>query len=77
MEGCLFRRNSDPTWSAARDDAHEQKEVPAGEAYKLSHAKGFATPAGERKPSHNKPKGGRRFVPCCPRGGGKNHLPFR
>ena len=23
------------------------------------------------------PKGGRRFVPCCPRGGGKNHLPFR
>ena len=30
LEGCLFRRNSDPTWSAARDDAHEQKEVPAG-----------------------------------------------
>ena len=23
MEGCLFRRNSDPTWSAARDDAAE------------------------------------------------------
>ena len=23
LEGCLAHRDSDPTWSAARDDAHE------------------------------------------------------
>ena len=33
LEGCLSHRDSDPTWSAARDDAYEQKERHAGEAY--------------------------------------------
>ena len=30
LEGCPMRKRGDPTWSAARDDAHEQKSAPAG-----------------------------------------------
>ena len=31
LEGCLSHRDSDPTWSKARDDAYAQKERPRGE----------------------------------------------
>ena len=34
LEGCLSHRDSDPTWSAARDDAYAQKERHGGEPYK-------------------------------------------
>ena len=35
MEGCLSHRDSDPTWSKARDDAYAQKERPGGEPHRL------------------------------------------
>ena len=35
LEGCLSHRDSDPTWSKARDDAHEYKECLGGEPYRL------------------------------------------
>ena len=35
LEGCLSHRDSDPTWSAARDDAYAQKERHGGEPYRL------------------------------------------
>ena len=35
MEGCLSHRDSDPTWSKARDDAYAQKERLRGEPYRL------------------------------------------
>ena len=35
MEGCLSHRDSDPTWSKARDDAHEYKECLGGKPYRL------------------------------------------
>ena len=47
MEGCLSHRDSDPTWSKARDDAYAQKERPGGEAYSLSPSGDFAPPLGD------------------------------
>ena len=44
LEGCLSHRDSDPTWSKARDDAYAQKERPAGEAYRSSPCGDSATP---------------------------------
>ena len=35
LEGCLSHRDSDPTWSKARDDAYAQKERLGGEPYRL------------------------------------------
>ena len=35
MEGYPKRKRGDPTWSAARDDAHEYKECLGGEPYRL------------------------------------------
>ena len=35
LEGCLSHRDSDPTWSKARDDAYAQKERPGGEPHRL------------------------------------------
>ncbi len=54
MEGCLFHRNSDPTWSVARDGAQEQKKRLGGEPYKLSHNQGFATPSGDMRLNQKK-----------------------
>ena len=57
LEGCLSHRDSDPTWSKARDDAYAQKERPAGEAYRSSPCGDSATPPGDHKPApkyHNK-----------------------
>ena len=47
LEGCLSHRDSDPTWSKARDDAYAQKERPAGEAYRPSPSGDFAPPLGD------------------------------
>ena len=47
--GCLSHRDSDPTWSKARDDAYAQKERPAGEAYRSSPCGDSATPPGDQK----------------------------
>ena len=44
MEGCLSHRDSDPTWSKARDDAYAQKERPGGEPYRLSPSGDSALP---------------------------------
>ena len=44
LEGCLSHRDSDPTWSKARDDAHELKERHGGELYRLSPSGDSATP---------------------------------
>ena len=49
LEGCLSHRDSDPTWSAARDDAYAQKERLRGERCSLSLAKGPAPPPGDHK----------------------------
>ena len=49
LEGCLSHRDSDPTWSKARDDAYAQKERPAGEAYRSSPCGDSATPPGDHK----------------------------
>ena len=35
LEGCLSHRDSDPTWSKARDDAYAQKERHGGEPCNL------------------------------------------
>ena len=47
LEGCLSHRDSDPTWSKARDDAYAQKERPAGEPYRPSPSGDFAPPLGD------------------------------
>ena len=47
MEGCLSHRDSDPTWSKARDDAYAQKERPGGEPYRPSPFGDFAPPLGD------------------------------
>ena len=44
LEGCLSHRDSDPTWSKARDDAYAQKERPGGEPYRPSPPGDSATP---------------------------------
>ena len=44
LEGYPKRKRSDPTWSAARDDAYAQKERLGGEPYRLSPSGDFATP---------------------------------
>ena len=56
LEGCLSHRDSDPTWSKARDDAHEYKERPGGEAYRPSPSGDSAAP----KAITNYPPPGRR-----------------
>ena len=62
LEGCLSHRDSDPTWSKARDDAYAQKERPAGEAYRPSPFGDFVTPLGD----YNLSPPGRRtgLAPC-------------
>ena len=47
LEGCLSHRDSDPTWSKARDDAYAQKERPGGEPYRPSPSGDFAPPLGD------------------------------
>ena len=49
LEGCLSHRDSNPIWSAARDDAYAQKERPGGEPYRLSPCGDSATPLGDHK----------------------------
>ena len=49
MGGCLSHRDSNPTWSEARDAAYAQKERPAGEAYRSSPCGDSATPPGDHK----------------------------
>ena len=49
LEGCLSHRDSDPTWSKARDDAYAQKERPGGEPYRPSPFGDSATPIGDYK----------------------------
>ena len=62
MEGCLSHRDSDPTWSKARDDAYAQKERPGGEPYRPSPFGDFVTPLGD----YNLSPPGRRtgLAPC-------------
>ena len=47
LEGCLSHRDSNPTWSEARDDAYAQKERHGGEPYRLSLSGDSATPIGD------------------------------
>ena len=54
LEGCLSHRDSDPTWSKARDDAYAQKERPGGEPYRPSPFGDFVTPLGDYKLALNK-----------------------
>ena len=49
LGGCLSHRDSNPTWSEARDAAYAQKERPAGEAYRSSPCGDSATPPGPHK----------------------------
>ena len=49
LGGCLSHRDSNPTWSEARDAAYAQKERPAGEAYRSSPCGDSATPPGDHK----------------------------
>ena len=44
LEGYPKRKRGDPTWSAARDDAYEQKERLGGEPYRPSPSGDSATP---------------------------------
>ena len=62
LEGCLSHRDSDPTWSKARDDAYAQKERPGGEPYRPSPFGDFVTPLGD----YNLSPPGRRtgLAPC-------------
>ena len=47
MEGYPKRKRGDPTWSAARDDAYEQKERLGGEPYRPSPSGDSAPPLGD------------------------------